>query len=163
MAEEVKVTETNAEPITTQEVKVIVEDLEAKNAMLEAEKAKIAEKAENYRLAYLKEKNKPQVDQDEDEKMRLIAQEAVERSHLAEVVKEQQLVIAKALKENKELKIAQANKTDVSLSTTSHSEPGAVVRDTLVTKEQMDAFKARGWSDKDIDRYKKNLLKNAVR
>jgi len=158
-------TETNAAVIPPQEtVKVAVtEDLEAKVAALEAEKAKLIEEGANYRVAYLKEANKNKVsvtDEDEDDKIRRIAQETLNSSRLAEIAREQDALIKKALKENKELKLAQMNKTDIPVSTTASTETSAVVRDTLVTPDQIAAFKARGWSDKDIERYKRNLQKN---
>ncbi len=64
------------------------------------------------------------------------------------------------MKENKEAKLALANKTGTPSSIGSHTE-SKVVGDTLVTPEQIAAFKARGWDDKKIERYKKNLLKNS--
>ena len=155
MEEEKKATEANAETIATPD------DLEAKNAALEAEKSKLIEEAANYRVAYLKEKQKrelPLEDETEDEKIRRIAQETFSNSRIAQIAQEQEVLIKKALKENKELRLAVNNRTDLPASTTVHSE-GQPVRDTLVTNEQLAAFKARGWSDKDIEKYKKNLLK----
>ncbi len=52
------------------------------------------------------------------------------------------------------------NKTGIPSGTGSHTE-GRQVVDTMVTPEQLAAFKARGWTDKDVERYKKNLLKNS--
>lgn len=159
MADEVKATETVTETIAAPE------DLEAKVAALEAEKAVLlreAEKGANYRVAYLKEnkKNKDENEDDED-KMRRIASEAVAGSRLAEIAREQDAIIKKALKENKELKLAQMNKVDIPVSTSTHTETSTVVRDTLVTPEQIASFKAMGWDDAKIARYKKNLVKNA--
>lgn len=138
-------------------------DYEAKNALLEAEKAKLIEEKANYQLAYLKEKNKskPDPDESEEDKMRRIANEAVANSRLAEIAREQDTLIKSALKENKELKLTQMNKSNgVPSAVGSHTEGGTVVTDTLITPEQLSAFKARGWTDKDIERYKKNLIKN---
>ena len=159
MADEVRATETKEEPIATP---AEVEDLGAKVEALEAEKAKLIEEGANYKLAYLKEHNKNRQtpeDEDEEAKIRRIAQETLANSRLAEIAREQDALIKKALKENKELKLAVANKADIPVSTTTHSE-GQPEKDTLVTAEQLAAFKARGWTDKDIERYKRNLLKN---
>lgn len=137
------------------------EDLEAKVNQLEAEKARLIEEGANWKLAALKNKGKihENLDEDDDERMRRIAQETLADSRLAEIAREQDGIIKKALKENKELKLAQLNKTTIlPASTGSHTE-GATVRDTLVTPEQEAAFKARGWDDKKIERYKKNLSK----
>jgi len=156
-----------AETIAAQQkeqVTVITEDLEAKNTALEAEKARLIEEAANYKMAYLKEKKKKEnFDDDEeesaDEKMRRIARETLADSRLAEIATEQDAIIKKALKENKELKLANMNKPATVSAGMGSSSEGPKVQDTLVTPEQLAAFKARGWSDKDIERYKKNLQK----
>ncbi len=95
----------------------------------EARVKQLEEEKENYRKAYLKE------------------------SELRKTRGEN-------LKENKELKLALSNKTTSGPAAAigTHSE-APVVQDTLVTNEQMAAFKAKGWSDKDIERYKQNLRK----
>lgn len=157
--EEKKGTETSAAAIPPQE------DAESKIAALEAEKANLLKDVEvnaNYKVAYLKEKSKNKEsnldEEDAEEKMRRIASETLAGSRLAEIAREQDAIIKKALKENTELKLAQMNKADIPASTTSHSE-GQAVKDTMVTPEQIAAFKAKGWSDKDIERYKKNLVR----
>lgn len=153
-------TEANAEMIATQEN--VAEDSEAKIATLEAEKARLIEESANYKVAFFKEKSKNAEDETDEEKMERIAKKALADSRLAEINREQDVIIKKALKENKELKLANLNKPDVAASTSSHSE-GQQVRDTLITPEQLSAFKARGWSDKDIERYKKNLQRYGTR
>ncbi len=140
---------------------ITVDDTEAKIATLEAEKAKLTEEAANWKIAALKEKAKAKeegTNVDEDERMRHIAQETLANSRLAEIAREQDTIIKKALKENKELKLALMNGKGPNAAQGSHSE-GQPVRDTLVTPEQMASFKARGWDDKKIERYKKNLVK----
>jgi len=143
---------------------VVVDDNEAKIAALEEEKAKLTVEAANWKVAALKAKDKAKEsgEDDEDERMTAIAQRALADSRLAEIAREQQAIIEKALKENKELKLARLNKTEPAAAVGTHSE-GTPVRDTLVTPEQMAAFKARGWTDKDIERYKKNLQKYSGR
>lgn len=136
-------------------------EAEAKITHLEAEKNRLIEESSNYKLAFLKEKSKNKGDSDEEDvedKMRRIATETLTNSRLAEITREKDAIIAKALKENSELKLAQLNKTDVPASTTAHTEMEKV-KDTLITPEQMVAFKAKGWTEKDIERYKKNYLK----
>lgn len=163
--EEVKGTETIAAPIPPQEkVEVALQDdLQARNELLEAEKSKLIEEAANYRVAYLKEKSKstPE-DEEEDDKIRRIAHETLANSRIAEIAREQDSIIKRALKENHELKLANKNKPDVPASIGAHSE-GIPVKDTIVTPEQITAFKARGWTDKDIERYKKNLIRYSGR
>lgn len=130
------------------------EDLEAKLTKLEEEK-------ENYRKAYLKEASrKPEpVDEDEDEKINRKVQAAIADSKLAEIAREQDEIIRKALKENKELKLAQLNKTGAPPAAMGAHSESISVTDTLVTPEQMTYFKSLGWDDKKIQAYKQNLLK----
>lgn len=142
----------------------VVDENEARIAALEAEKAKLVEESANYKLAFLKEKAKKgeNLEEDEDERMERIAKKALAESRLAQIAQEQEAIIQKALKENKELKLARLNRNEPPAAVGTHSE-GTPVRDTLVTPEQMAAFKARGWSDKDIERYKKNLQRYSGR
>ncbi len=168
MEEKDKATQTNDSTVATNEgAKVITpteDDSEARIAALEAEKARLIVDAANYKAAFFKEKSKKENFDSEDEStedmMRRIANEALVNSRLAEIAQEQDVIIKKTLKENKELKLAQMNKTTTPpASIGSHSETVAV-KDTLVTPEQLASFKKMGWSDKDIERYKRNLQKN---
>lgn len=138
------------------------EDYELKIKSLEDEKNKLIEETANWKLAALKAKGKvhedPEDDEDLEQKMRRISQETLAGSRLAEIAREQDEILKKALKENKELKLAQLNKTTAPASVGSHTET-TTVRDTLVTPEQEAALRARGWDDKKIERYKKNYLR----
>lgn len=132
------------------------ENLEDKVIALEAEKAKLMEEKENYRKAYLKsEENLPD---EGDDRVRQIAREELANSRLLEIAREQDGIIQKALKENKELKLAQLNRKEPSAVVGAHSE-SMPVADTSITPEQSAYFKSRNWSDKDIERYKQNLRK----
>lgn len=140
---------------------VVVDDNEARIAALETEKAKLVEEAANWKVAALKYKDKARgelSDDEEDEKMTAIAHKALAGSRLAEIAREQDAIIQRTLKENKELKLARLNGTTPPAAIGTHSE-GIPVRDTLVTPDQMAAFKARGWDDKKIERYKNNLVR----
>ena len=149
--------ETSATPI-------INDDAETRIAALEAEKARLVEESSNWKVAALKYKSKakeaPVEDEDDEDKMRRIASETLANSRLVDIAREQDDIIKRALKENKELKLAQLNKTAATPSAAlgSHSE-GQGVKDTLVSPDQMAAFKSRGWTEKDIERYKNNLKK----
>lgn len=159
-------TETNVEAIVPQEkVLASTEDAEAKVAALEAEKATILEREANYKLAYLKEKKKNESidpDETEDERIRRITREEIATKEVSRIDTEKESLLVKLAKENKELKLAQLNRTDSPASVGTHTESISVVS-TLVTPEQIQAFKARGWTEKDIERYKKNLQKYSGR
>ncbi len=138
------------------------EDVEAKIAALEADKAKAIEEAANWKVAALKAKSKkPEEDfedETEEERISRIVNEKMAATKIAAIDSEKEALLKKLAKENKELKLANANKTVTPVSTGTHSE-GQVVKDTIITPEQSAAFKARGWTEKDIERYKKNLQK----
>ncbi len=158
--------EANAGAVAPQEeVKVLLptdEDLEAKITALEEEKTRLIESEANWKVAALKERSKKQEvfeDESDEERLRRITREEIANSRLAQIDREKEATLNKALKENKELKLAHLNKTGTPFATQGTHTESTPVRDTLVTPEQMSAFKAKGWSDKDIERYKKNLLK----
>ena len=139
------------------------DDAEARIAQLEADKAKLITENANYKLGILKAKGKKQ-DEDfeeetEEERIARIVQEKLTQTKISQIDSEKEELLKKLAKENKELKLAQLNKTNTPpASIGTHSEaPG--VQDTLVTPEQLAAFKKMGWDDKDIERYKANLRK----
>lgn len=154
-----------AAPEKTEIPAVTTEDAEARIAVLESEKAKAIEEASNWKLAALKNKNKGTQSEDESEEDRIarIVQEKLSETKIAQIDTEKEVLLKKLAKENKELKLAQLNKNGTPPAAIgSHSETVAV-KDTAITPEQMAAFKARGWSDKDIERYKKNYQKYSGR
>ncbi len=125
---------------------------------LEAEKVKLISDNANYKVALMKRDKKENIDPEEteDEKIRRIAREVSMETRISEIDKEKETLIQKTLKENGELKLALKNKTGTSTATATSTET-TKVQDTSITPEQLSAFKARGWTDKDIERYKKNL------
>ncbi len=137
-------------------------ELEAKMKALEDEKNKAIEEAANYKVAFLKEKGKrSSVDDEnesEEERIARLVSENLSKNKVAQIDSEKEKLLAQALKENKELKLAQLNRKEPPVAQGGHSE-GQSVQSTLVTKEQEAAFKSRGWTDTDIARYKKNLLR----
>jgi len=176
-----KATETNAANIAPQggtEVTVPTEDdlearlvaLEAEKKALEGDKNAAIEREANYKLAYLKEREKNKSLQSGDsfeeegfeEKVRRIAEEALTKSRISEINKEQEELTKRILRENKELKLANLNKMTASpgAAVGSHTESVAV-NDNIVTPQQIAALKARGRDDKKIEAYKANLRKHS--
>ena len=133
------------------------EDLESRLTRIETEKTKLAEEKENYRRAYLKEVEKG--NETEDARVERIVQEKIAESRLVELAREQDEIIKKALKENKELKLAQLSKNGAPPAVIGGHSESTPVRDTIITPEQMAHFKSLGWDEKKIESYKKNLLK----
>jgi hypothetical protein len=158
----IKTEETVATPTVDEGSTTTQEDAEARIAVLEAERNKAIEEAANYKLGMLKAKGKIKEDFDdeetEDERIERIVQEKLSATKIAQIDTEKEVLLKKLAKENKELKLAFSNKTSVATSVGSHSESRSVT-DTSVTPEQLAAFKSRGWSEKDIENYKKNLRK----
>ncbi len=141
------------------------DDVEAKLAAIAAERDKAIEEGANWKLAALKAKGKQSdqlEDETEDEKIGRIVNETLNATKIAQLDTAKEELLQKVLKENKELKLAHANKPGTPpAGMGSHSEPMVSVVSTVVTSDQIQAFKARGWSDKDIERYKRNLSKNS--
>lgn len=156
------------EPAAAQNVEVTAtqtqEDYEAKIAALEAEKAKAIEEGANWKLAALKNKGKTapsDTEESEEERIERRVQEELSAKEVARIEAEKETLLKKLAKENKELKLANLNKTNTPPAAIgSHSE-AQPMKDTLVTSDQLAAFKARGWTEKDIERYKKNLQRYA--
>ena len=100
---EITATEQTTEETTVAPTIAPEDDLELKVTALEAEKAKLMEEKENYRQAYLKADKGNTGDEGDDDRLRRIAREEVANSRLADIAREQDEIIQKALKENKEL------------------------------------------------------------
>lgn len=169
MSEETIVVKTETETATTQQTVTPTGtegEAEARILQLEAEKNKAIEEAANYKLAFLKAKNKNKEDLDEEseeDRISRIVSEKLTATKIAQIDVEKEELLKKLAKENKELKLAQLNKTNTPAAAIGAHSETTVVTDTLVTPEQITALKARGWTDKDIERYKKNFLKNSGR
>lgn len=63
------------------------------------------------------------------------------------------------LKTHKEMAVALQNRQGLSTTGQGSSTEGAEVKDNLLSKEQLNALKAKGWDDKKIQRFKDNLRK----
>lgn len=138
---------------------------QARIAELEKEKQEILVREANYKVAYLKEKKKNEglepIEETDDERVRRIVREEQARDRVNAIDAETKALLEKTLKENKELRLAHQNKPTNHSTGAGGSTEQPIVVSTIVTPEQIAAFKARGWTDKDIERYKKNLQKNA--
>ena len=148
-------------PSTTTEI-----DAQTRIAELEAEKAQLATERDNYKIGMLKAKGKiPEFDENEseDDKIRRISHETLAESRLADIAREQDAIIKKALIENKELKSALKNKTSTNAVSTGSESTQAVAVPGILSKEDIDTAKARGWSDKKIELLKKNIQANKNR
>lgn len=135
-------------------------EAEQKIIALQKEKDEILVREANYKVAYMKEKKKNEnfadIEETDEERIRRITREEMANNRLNEIDKEEKALLEKTLKENKELKLAFQNKIPDKPSGGSGGEEQKV-QTTIITPEQLAAFKAKGWTEKDIERYKKNL------
>lgn len=159
MADKPATTVNTTPPAVVENVPVVVpaEDYEA---ILVKKDEEIA----NWKAAALKFKGKSKPgssdpDEDEDDKISRKVEEALANSSLAKAQAEKDALIASMARQLKEAKLALLNKPGVPASTGSSNEVTSQVRDTLVTPEQLAFFKSKGWDDKTIENYKKNLLR----
>lgn len=163
-----------AAPETVVEAPTMTEiDAETRIAELEKEKAKIVEESANWKLAALKYKNerknpeffeeKEEDKEPEEDKTRRLIREELANNKIAQIDTEKDSLLKKLAKENKELKLANLNKTPAVPSGLGTENEGLPVKSTLITPEQSAAFKTRGWTDKDIERYKKNIQRYSGR
>lgn len=140
-----------------------VEDTEAVIASLKEREAKLVEERDNWKTAALKYKGKASSElssEEDEERMRAVARQALAESGLADLAKEQQAIIERTLKENKELKLAHLNKNAAPPAAMGTHQETIAVQDGTVSPEQMNYFKnILKWDDKTIERYKQNLRK----
>lgn len=148
-------------------------DYQAELAAKDAELVKVREEKENYRKGMLKAKGKPADSgkgaQDGELSLEEKIAEAVKAQMLdsaeVRIQREKDEVSAKILKENRELRLAMANKSQISngsvgasSETTIESKAGQFFSDA-----QLADLKKRGFDDKKIEMLKKNILKSPVR
>lgn len=143
-------------------------DYEAVLAQKDAELAKVREEKDNYRKGLLKAKGKiPDVSSDNDgiedaESMtRRIVQETLLSTKEAQLQADKDNALKAVLKRNKELELALKNRgqvTDTSSQGSNQEKPEGK-KDNTLSNEQLNGLKSKGWSDKKIEEFKKNLSK----
>ena len=175
MAEEQKATEEKAQTVAAEQEKAVETtqstaaeiDYAAEFEALLAENTKLAADRDNYRKGMLsaKGKLKSEVNEesetlDEDQKLdMLLDRKLAERED--RVKKQREAELAKQLiKQNRELKIALANRSQISTGgSTSSSKETSQVGDSYWSKDQLEYFKKRGL---DPNKVKENLESKKV-
>jgi len=157
--------ETTGQGVSTpaQEAPTAQKDLEAQLAEANARLAKLAEERDNYKKGMLKAKGKLEDDDnDEDapsirEIARAEALAALAETDLVRATQERDTIIASALKENKELRLALQNRPGGATATGGNSAV-EIPKDNVLSEQQVQALRTeRGWDDAKIEAYKKLL------
>ena len=133
--------------------------------------AKLAKERDMFRTGMFKYKNilksesseeEEDLEQTSEEKMRQIVKEELAESELAKAVYEKETIIQKALKENKELKTALGNRSQLSNLPGGSSQESADVKKEFFTEEQKSYFAKREKElgvKIDLDKAAENLRK----
>lgn len=157
--------ETKAETAVAQPENTEV-DYEAELAKKDAEIAKIAQEKENYRRGMLKAKGKlpdeddnSSNDEDLDAKIDRKVEERLLASREAQVLAEKDALVIASAKKIKELSLALKNRNQVSSSSGqgSNQDRQEVRTDSTLSEDQINSLRSKGWDDKKIEAFKKNL------
>ncbi len=176
MSTETTATETKVETIATQPKMETTSTQQSQEVDYEAELAKVnatleqtkVEK-ENYRKAYLKNAggNPPEEDdnssngtEDIDSKVKRLVSEQLLATKEAEAQADKDRIISNMAKKLKETTLALKNRGQITTTSGqgSNEEKAEGKVDNVLANDQISALKAKGWSDKKIETFKKNLL-----
>lgn len=134
---------------------VVEVDWEAKFKEKDEQLAIVAAERENYKKVALSKKGKD--DEDEDERIARIVAEKLQESNELRLLWEKDDIAKRAIQENKELKVALKNRSQVGASASQGGGQGsAEVKTDFWTPEQLAYFKKKGI---DPEKAKANYLK----
>lgn len=139
-------------------------DLAAEYESLLAENARLATDRDNYRKGMLAAKGKAKAEEPtyepeeetEDDRIARKVREVLSQTQTEQARRRQEEIVKQALKENRELKAALQNRSQISSAPGSSSKESPETRDSYFTDEQLAYFKKRGI---DPAKVKENLLK----
>lgn len=169
MADETQVVETAVDETASVDTATGSQDVDyqAELTAKEEELNKVRIERDNYRKGMLKAKGKIPDDYSQDDDKPdlddLVAQkvqEALLATKEAQIEAEKQQLLAKMAKENSELKIALANRSQVGSGGTGANQDGGMeVKNQFFSDAQIADLKKRGWDDEKIDLLRKNVGK----
>lgn len=144
-------------------------DYEAILAQKDAELQKVRDEKENYRKGMLKAKGKipeeSQSDTDEPEDLETIIDRKVQEKFLstkeAQIQAEKDMALKAVLRQNRELQVALKNRGQITSTAgagSNQEKPEGKIDNTL-SNDQIATLKAKGWDDKKIEEFKKNMNK----
>lgn len=137
------------------------DELEMVSVLLDNLK-KVEAERDNYRKGMLKAKGKisePEDVQDDLETVvRRVVQENLLSSKEAQIKNELEETLRKTARENRELKLALANRSQLKSSASISGDATVGVPDNILSPAQIDELKAAKWSDSKIALLKKNMM-----
>lgn len=144
-------------------------DYEAELAKANDKIVKLGQEKENYRKGMLKAKGKlPDEDdnssndgEDIDSKVKRIVQEQLLDTKEAQALADRDNLVKDLAKRNKELTLALKNRGQVTSTSgqgSNQDRPEGKI-DNVLSNEQLTSLKAKGWDEKKIEEFKKNLIK----
>lgn len=174
--EETKAVETKIEAAAPQSEVVESSPIESTEVDYEAELAKANERIakldqekENYRKGMLKAKGKiPDEDdnssngeEDIDSKVARLVHEQLLKTKEEETRAQKDKLISEMAKKLKETTLALKNRGQVTSTSGqgSNQDRPEVKTDSILSNDQLNSLKAKGWDEKKIEEFKKNLLK----
>lgn len=127
---------------------------------------KISSDRDNYKKGMLKAKGKlkddgtPEFVETDEEKFDRMFQEKMLDTQLSQANKEKDDIIKSAAKRISELETALKNRGGiVTAGSGSGSATKLIPKDPVLSEDIIATLKSKGWDDKKIDMYKKNLVK----
>jgi hypothetical protein len=120
---------------------------------------------DNYRKGLLKAKGKlpdEQSDEGDDDKMRRIVAEELAKTQVFQLQAKKDEIVKKALKENKELKVALKNRTQIANNAGGASQAEAEVKVESLPKDLLEYAKKRNLDPAKLAANMKNYRQGAV-
>lgn len=137
------------------------DELEMVSVLLDNLK-KVEAERDNYRKGMLKAKGKisepEDVENDLETVVRRVVQENLLSSKEAQIKNELEETLRKTARENRELKLALANRSQLKSLVSISGDATVDVPDNILSPAQLDELKAAKWSDSKIALLKKNMM-----
>lgn len=171
MSEEIQTVQKVETAVAQPEVTVNATEVDYEKILADKDKeiAFIQEKKEQYRRGLLKAKGKlpedDELDSSNPEALDALIDRKVQEKFLstqeARLQAEKEDTLKSVLKRNKELEVALKNRGQITSTSAqgSNQEKAEGKTDSYFSNDQIQALRAKGWSDTKIEAAKKNMLK----
>lgn len=166
----IEIAATQSEEVVTQNTTEV--DYEAELAKKDAQLLQTRKERDNYQRGMLKAKgklpdeedNSSNTEEDLDAKIDRKVQERLLSTKEAQIQADKDKLIADMAKKNKELTIALKNRGQVNQTSAagSNQDRPESKTDSILSADQLNALKAKGWNDAKIAEFKKNLNRSSM-